>query len=190
MQNTGLANYSSFLVWKRVSPMDVVTFGLSTTIFLCIRPFPAWWQPDDPSASLLFTSEKAVFCESCRSWKVTEVHYDVLSGLEEMIDVVWKKKLEILSDKQERFPRLCLTLGLLFEWQTEWAAGLGEVSCWGLVVLSHRSICSSSTSTSSSFFSFSSSSSYWVQRLPNAPPKHPSHPSRTGPSPYWSWRQE
>ena len=32
----------SGLVWKRVSPMDVVTFGLSTTIFLCIRPFPAW----------------------------------------------------------------------------------------------------------------------------------------------------
>ena len=68
------------------------------------------------------------------------MHYDFLSGLEEMIDVVSKRKLEILSDKQERFPRLCLTLGLLFEWQTEWAAGLGEVSCWGLVVLSLRSI--------------------------------------------------
>ena len=57
MQNTGLANYFSFLVWKRVLPMDVITLGQSTTIFLCVRPFSAWWQPNDPSASLLFTSE-------------------------------------------------------------------------------------------------------------------------------------
>ena len=56
----------SGLVWKRVSPMDVITMGQSTTIFLCIWPFSAWWrtsnQPGDPSASLLLVSEKAVFC--------------------------------------------------------------------------------------------------------------------------------
>ena len=57
MQNTGLANYFSFLVWKKVLPMDVITLGQSTTIFLCVRPFSAWWQPNDPRASLLFTSE-------------------------------------------------------------------------------------------------------------------------------------
>ena len=48
--------------------MDVITKGQSTAIFLCIGPFSAWWQPTkqlgDPSASLLFTSEKAVFCKN------------------------------------------------------------------------------------------------------------------------------
>ena len=32
----------SGLVWKRVSPMDVVTKGQSTTIFHGIRPFSLW----------------------------------------------------------------------------------------------------------------------------------------------------
>ena len=32
----------SGLVWKKVSPMDVITKGQSTTIFPCIRPFSAW----------------------------------------------------------------------------------------------------------------------------------------------------
>ena len=61
---TGLADYSSFLVWKKVSPM--ITKGQSTTIFLCIRPFFAWWhlteKSGDPIASLILTSVKAVFC--------------------------------------------------------------------------------------------------------------------------------
>ena len=58
----------SGLVLKRISPMDVITMGQSTTIFLCIRPFSAWWrannQPGHPCASLLFASEKAVFCDT------------------------------------------------------------------------------------------------------------------------------
>ena len=45
MQKTDLANYSSFLVWKWVSPvysyiaMDVITLRQSTSIFLFIWPF-------------------------------------------------------------------------------------------------------------------------------------------------------
>ena len=45
MQKTGWTNYSSFLVWKRVSPMDVIAKGHSTTSFLCIWPFSARWHP-------------------------------------------------------------------------------------------------------------------------------------------------
>ena len=43
------------LVWKRVSPIDVITMGQSTTIW----PFPTK-QPGDPNANLLLSSEKAV----------------------------------------------------------------------------------------------------------------------------------
>ena len=58
----------SDLVWKRVSPLDVIIRVQSTAIFLCTWPFSAWWwrtnnQPGDPRASLLLTSEKAVFCK-------------------------------------------------------------------------------------------------------------------------------
>ena len=50
--------------------MDVITIGQSTTIFLGIRPFSAWWHPTnrtteqlgDPRARGLLTSEKVVFC--------------------------------------------------------------------------------------------------------------------------------
>ena len=35
----------SGLVWKRVSPVDVMTMGHSRIIFLCIRPFSARRQP-------------------------------------------------------------------------------------------------------------------------------------------------
>ena len=57
----------SGLAWKSVSPMDVITLGQSTTIFLCIRPFSMRTkqptkQQGDPSASLLLTSENAVYC--------------------------------------------------------------------------------------------------------------------------------
>ena len=34
--------YSSFLVWKRVSSMDMVVRVQLTTIFLCIEPFLTW----------------------------------------------------------------------------------------------------------------------------------------------------
>ena len=30
------------IVWKSASPIDGITMGQSTTIFLCIRPFSAW----------------------------------------------------------------------------------------------------------------------------------------------------
>ena len=54
------------LVWKRVSPLDAILRAQSAAIF-CIWPFSAWWrtngQPGDPIASLLLTSEKAVFCD-------------------------------------------------------------------------------------------------------------------------------
>ena len=41
-----IPNSWSSLVWKRVSPMDVIALGQSTTIFLCITPFSVWWQPN------------------------------------------------------------------------------------------------------------------------------------------------
>ena len=51
-------------VWSG-SPMDVIR---SLTIFLGMRQFLARWhqtnQPGDPSASLLLTSDKAVFCKN------------------------------------------------------------------------------------------------------------------------------
>ena len=60
MQNTGLAYYFSFLVWKRV-------FSFGRAIFLCVRPFlmnnRMNIQQGDPRASLFLTSEKAVFCK-------------------------------------------------------------------------------------------------------------------------------
>ena len=57
-----------YLVCKRVSPIDVITGGKSTTIFLCIGPLSATFgvvtnkQLGDPRASLLLSSEKAVLC--------------------------------------------------------------------------------------------------------------------------------
>ena len=44
--------------------LDLITSGQSPAIFLCIGPFLIWWR-----ASLLLTSEKAVFCE--KSLKMT-----------------------------------------------------------------------------------------------------------------------
>ena len=54
---------------KQWSGQDLIIRTQSTAIFLCIQPFSAWWQtittkqPGDPRASLLLTSEKAVFCK-------------------------------------------------------------------------------------------------------------------------------
>ena len=39
-----LPHSCSGLVSKRLSPMEVITLGQSTTIFLCIRSFSAWWH--------------------------------------------------------------------------------------------------------------------------------------------------
>ena len=83
MQKTGWTIHSSFLVWiwKRISFWDMITRGQWTTIFLCIGPFSVWWQPNegttkqpgDSSASLLLTSEKAVFCK--KHFGVGRRHY-------------------------------------------------------------------------------------------------------------------
>ena len=47
MQKTGWTNHFSFLVLsglKKGFTLDVITRGQSTTIFLCIGLFSAWWQ--------------------------------------------------------------------------------------------------------------------------------------------------
>ena len=67
-----IAHSASSLIWNWVSLMEVITMVQSTTTFLCIRPFWAWWhptqrttnQPGDPCASLLLTCDKAVFCNN------------------------------------------------------------------------------------------------------------------------------
>ena len=62
-------NKTRVLLCKRLfgSGQDLIIRAQSTAIFLCIQPFSAWSrtneQPGDPSASLLLTSEKAVFCK-------------------------------------------------------------------------------------------------------------------------------
>ena len=72
MQKTGWTNASFFLVlsglvWfgKIFLPMALITRMRSTTIFLCASLF---WQTNkqagDLRASLLLTSEKAVFCNN------------------------------------------------------------------------------------------------------------------------------
>ena len=56
------------LVWKRL--WSVITIGRSAAVFLCIRPFLAWWQTivqknnRDLSASLLLTVllKIAIYC--------------------------------------------------------------------------------------------------------------------------------
>ena len=79
-----LSSWSS-LVCKRVSPTNLIARGHSTITFLCIRPFSVWWQTTDqstnqPGASLLLTSEKAVFCKiiplhgECALWIWNDCH--------------------------------------------------------------------------------------------------------------------
>ena len=63
MQKTGLTNYSSFSLKKGITYMNVITMGQSTTIFLCIRPFSAWWQTPKQPANL-------VILEQACSWPV------------------------------------------------------------------------------------------------------------------------
>ena len=77
MQKTGWTIHSFFLVLsglKKSFTLDVITRGQSTTIFLCIGPFSAWWrtnkqtneQPGDPSASLLLASvRRQSFAKRC-----------------------------------------------------------------------------------------------------------------------------
>ena len=40
-----IGHYSSFMVWSGLEKgitLDVIAKGLSTTIFMCIRPFSTW----------------------------------------------------------------------------------------------------------------------------------------------------
>ena len=74
----------SNMVRKRVSPMDVVARGQLTAILLCVRSFSAWWHPNkqqgDPSASLLLTSEKVVFCKIW-NWFSSCIHVSFFCNL-------------------------------------------------------------------------------------------------------------
>ena len=50
IQKTGWTIHSSFLVLsglKKSFTLDMITRGQSTTIFLCIGPFSAWWRTND-----------------------------------------------------------------------------------------------------------------------------------------------
>ena len=57
-------------VWKRFLTYGCDHEGAVHSHFLCMRPFSGWWQrntwtptqPGDPRASLLLTTEKAVYC--------------------------------------------------------------------------------------------------------------------------------
>ena len=65
MQKTGSTIRSSFLVWcslEKGFTLDLTTRGQSTTVSYVLGHFWHGDQPGDPSASLLLTSEKAVFC--------------------------------------------------------------------------------------------------------------------------------
>ena len=76
MQKTGWTNCSSFLVWygKRFFTLNVVTggaiqshFHVNEAIFGMVTNKQPNIQLDDPSASLLLTSEKAVFCKKSQN---------------------------------------------------------------------------------------------------------------------------
>ena len=70
MQKNGLANYSSFLVSSGLE--KCITYGcghfnndfpVNQAFFGMLTTKRTTKQPGDPSASLLLTSEKAVFCK-------------------------------------------------------------------------------------------------------------------------------
>ena len=68
-QNKGASLQGS--VWKRVSPLDLIIRRSQQLFFYLFSHFrhgeqpndQMTKQPDDPRASLLLTSEKAVFCK-------------------------------------------------------------------------------------------------------------------------------
>ena len=66
MQKTGWTIHSFFLVLsglKKSFTLDVITRGQSTTIFLCIGPFSAWWQTNER------TNNQMILVQAC-SWPV------------------------------------------------------------------------------------------------------------------------
>ena len=91
MQKTGLTNYCSFLVWsclvgKRVSPMDLITMGQSTTISRFIGPFLAWWRTniqtpnqlilEQASSWLVRRQSFAIKLSSKRYFHKTQIHWE------------------------------------------------------------------------------------------------------------------
>ena len=52
-----------FRLKKGITYLNVITMGQSTTIFLCIRPFSAWWQTPEQPANW-------VILEQACSWPV------------------------------------------------------------------------------------------------------------------------
>ena len=68
MQKTGWTIHSFFLVLsglKKSFTLDVITRGQSTTIFLCIGPFSAWWRTNKQ------TNSQVILVQAC-SWPVWE----------------------------------------------------------------------------------------------------------------------
>ena len=68
MQKTGWTIHSFFLVLsglKKSFTLDMITRGQSTTIFLCIGPFSAWWQTNDR------TNNRVILVQAC-PWPVWE----------------------------------------------------------------------------------------------------------------------
>ena len=69
MQKTGWTNHSSFLVLSGLEKgftLDLITSGQSTTIFLCIGPFLAWWLVTNKR-----TNHQVILEQAC-SWPVWE----------------------------------------------------------------------------------------------------------------------
>ena len=67
MQKAGWTIHSFFLVLsglKKSFTLDMITRGQSTTIFLCIRPFSAWWHPNKQS-----NNQPVILGQAC-SWPV------------------------------------------------------------------------------------------------------------------------
>ena len=50
----------------------MITRGQSTTIFLCIEPFSAWWQPNEQ------TNNRVILVQAC-SWSVRRRCFAILS---------------------------------------------------------------------------------------------------------------
>ena len=75
MQKTGWTIHSFFLVLsdlKKIFTLDVITRGQSITIFLCIGPFLAWWQPSNQP------NNRVTLVQAC-SWPVRRQSFAIWS---------------------------------------------------------------------------------------------------------------
>ena len=64
--------------------LDVITRGQSTTVFLCIGPFLAWWQPNEQ------TNNQVILVQAC-SWLVWE------GSLLQNLDEFWRSRRKKVS---------------------------------------------------------------------------------------------